>query len=444
MISENEISFIYKTVKNYKIFEDFIKDKLRFKNKDKGFYEGYLIDKKYFDYWKKFTDYNIIKNDIVYKDYRKAKSTIKNYRFKNKYKNYQEDACQYTFLTPVSLFKDLKDEGKQYVLIDQNFWKLICRDEGIDDEGGMKYRIDKEKIIFDFGKYGKLYIQTDDNIIRGDKEIYVQSITKDDIGEQYDEDGEDFELKKLFLLYAFEQEIRSKVNNLQHKEKRFKKYYLISEEWISEYKKYYHYDELCQMIDNRNDLKDVLNKGYTYAKENIDYAFSQISMTRKKSKKAFPAKLKSENTFLSEGAKININNNNSFISYWKKFELVNKDLAELFSNSEYHEYTMEIASTAKGLINGGKIILDLSNDQNNEDNYAFEIGVINNNDMIFLDEYIFQYDDEEAKNEHFNFFIDKFYLFQKDDLNFDINLECDLINDDGQICGTAFKIPPHD
>ena len=97
-----------------------------------------------------------------------------------------------------------------------------------------------------------------------------------------------------------------------------------------------------------------------------------------------------------------------------------------------------------GLINEGKIILDLSNDQNNEGNFAFEIGVINSNNMIFLDEFIFQYDDEDSKNEHFNFFNDKFYLFQKDDLNFDINLECDLINDEGQICGTAFKIPPHD
>lgn len=442
MPSEQEITFIYKTVRNYKNFEDYIKNKLRFKNKDNNFAEGFLIDKKYFDYWKKYTDYNILKNEIEYKDYKSSKYIINKYRLKNKYKNYQEDASQNIFLSPVSLFQNLKNEGKEYVLIDQNFWKLICKDEGLDEDGGIKYKIDKGKIIFHFGQLGQLLIQTDDNILKGDKEMYVQSIKKDDLGNNYDEDGEDFELKKLFLLYAFEQEVLSKINNLQHKEKRFKKYYLISEEWISEYKKYYHYNELCQMINNRSDIKNILNKGYDYAKNNLDYVFSQISMTRKKPKEDFPSLLKNENTFLSEGAKVNINNK-SYISYWKKFELVNKDLGELFSNSEYHEYNLEIASTAMGLINEGKIILDLSNDQNNEGNYAFEIGVINSNDMIFLDEFIFQYDDEEAKNEHFNFFNDKFYLFQKDDLNFDINLECDLINDEGQICGTAFKIPPH-
>ena len=53
-----------------------------------------------------------------------------------------------------------------------------------------------------------------------------------------------------------------------------------------------------------------------------------------------------------------------------------------------NEYDIEGASSAEGLISGGKLILDLSNDQNNEGNYAFEIGFIRNNDMIFVDEYI--------------------------------------------------------
>jgi hypothetical protein len=42
------------------------------------------------------------------------------------------------------------------------------------------------------------------------------------------------------------------------------------------------------------------------------------------------------------------------------------------------------------------------------------------------------------------FFKDKFYLFQKDELNFNMNLKCDLINDEGNVFGTAFKIPPHE
>ena len=143
MESEYETSFIYKTVKNYKNFEEFIKEKLLSNTKDEYFNEGYLIDKKYLDFWKNFTDYNTIKNEIAYKDYKSARKIINNYRRKNKIKHYQEDASQYTFLTPVTFFQNLKNEEKQYALIDQNFWKLICKDEGVDEEGGMRYNIKK-------------------------------------------------------------------------------------------------------------------------------------------------------------------------------------------------------------------------------------------------------------------------------------------------------------
>lgn len=437
MESEYETSFIYKTVKNYKNFEEFIKEKLLSNTKDEYFNEGYLIDKKYLDFWKNFTDYNTIKNEIAYKDYKSARKIINNYRRKNKIKHYQEDASQYTFLTPVTFFQNLKNEEKQYALIDQNFWKLICKDEGVDEEGGMRYNIKKGKIIFNFGKLGKAIIKTKDNIINGEKEIFIESINR-----ELEDEGEESELKKLFLLYAYEQELKSKINNLKYKEHRFKKYYLLSKDWILEYKKYYHYEELSEMINNRNDLSNILNKGYNYAKENIDYILSQILITRKKPKENFPNILRDDNTYLSEGGKLNINNQ-SLITYWKEFELINEDLNDLFSKSEFHEYNIENSSSSLGLINQGKIILDLSNDKNNEGIIALEIGVIDNKEMIFSDEYIFRYDSEQSKNEHFKFFNDKFYLFQKDDLNFDINLECDLIKDNGEICGTAFKIPPH-
>ena len=439
MVTEREACFVYKTVKAYKIYDEFIKEKLRSKNIDEDFNRGYLIEKKFLDFWKKFTDYNIIKNEIAYKDFKSAKFIINKYRSQNKIMldDYNEDASQYTFLSPVSFFQNLKTEKKQYYLIDQNFWKLICKDEGLDETGGMKYELDKGKIIFNFGNLGNLTIQTNDNLITGGKQINIQSINRDN-----EDEGEELELKKLLLLYAFEQEIKSKMNNLKYKGSRFKNYYLLSKEWILEYKNYYHYGELCEMIDNRSDLRNILNKGYNYAKSNINYALSQICMFRKKPKENFPEQLKVCNTFLSEGDKVKINEN-SIISYWKNFELINQDLKDLFSSSEYHDYGFNEASSAIGLINKGKIILDLSNDQNNMGNFAFEIGVIDNNDMIFLDEYIFQYDNEMAKSKHFDFIKDKFYLFQKDDLNFDINLECDLLNEEGKKCGTAFKIPIH-
>ena len=120
---------------------------------------------------------------------------------------------------------------------------------------------------------------------------------------------------------------------------------------------------------------------------------------------------------------------------------MNEELKNLLANSYAHEYNFSGASSAKVFINEGKLILDLSNDENNKGNYFFEIGVITNKDMIFNDEYIFQYDNEELKNNHFAYFTENIYAFQKEKLNFDINLKCILSNEDGLQCGTAFKTP---
>ena len=445
MSSECEYTFTYKTIKCYKAFEDYFLEKINSHNKRKtsNSNEGYLISKKYLDYWKNFTNYEDLKNEIIYMDYQTAKKIIKKYRKNNKLKNYQEDASQYSFFSPSS-FHSSVNNGDKYALIDKPFWKLICSDEGLEEDGGVKYFIEKGKIIFYFGRLGNVEVYSNDNIIMNGKQLLIKSksINNIDMNEndkEIEDESEDYELKKLLLLYAYEQEMKKKINNLQYKEKNYKKYYLISKDWIQEYKRYYHYDELSKMINNRNDLSNILNKGYNWAKENINYALSKIQT--KKPKDIFPAQLKIENTFLSEGNQITINENYPEVSYWKNFEMINEELKNLFSNSITHGYNIQKASSAKGLISEGKIILDLSNDENNEGNYALEIGVISNKDMIYNDEYIFQYVNEEAKNNHFNYFKNDIYAFQKENLDFDINLKCKLLNDDEEICGTAFKIP---
>ena len=65
---ECEYRFIYNTVRAYKRFEDDLKRELSEKKDDDDIenerMKGYLIDKKYLNYWKKFTDYDSIKNKI--------------------------------------------------------------------------------------------------------------------------------------------------------------------------------------------------------------------------------------------------------------------------------------------------------------------------------------------------------------------------------------------
>ena len=163
------------------------------------------------------------------------------------------------------------------------------------------------------------------NILNAEKEIILKDTNNyTDIEEDENcNDNDNLELRKLFLLYAFEQELKKKLNNLRYTDNNFEEYYLISKEWIDEYKRYYHYDELCNLINQKDSIRNLLNKGYDNAKKYLEYVISKILITRKKPKESFPQNLKEENTFLSDGNSINIKNNVE-VTFWKNFEIVNE------------------------------------------------------------------------------------------------------------------------
>ena len=442
---ESECAFTYKTLKAYREFETSFKEEQDNENNDEEDFnqnEGYLIDKQYINFWKKFTDYEKLKDTILIGEESKIMNLIRKNRRNNHLKEYQPDATQAKYYSPFALYKSVKINGKSYALINKEFWQLICNDDELDAVGLVRYYFKDGNLILNYGVKGKLEIVTDDNIISGAKEMLFKD-TNNFNDELEEDDNYDIEMKKLILLYAFEEELKNKINNLKYIDSQFRQYYLISQEWIEEYKRYFHYNELCNLINNREDLRNLLNSGYDKAKYHLEYVKSKLLVIRKKPRQSFPQKLKEENTFLSEGSSVNIKNN-SEVTFWKNFEIVNEELKNLFANSQENGYDIERASSAKGLISGGKIIIDLSNDDNNQGIYAFEIGNIANNNMIFKDEYIFQYDNEEDKNNNLEYFKDKFYLFQKDELNFGLNLKSNLYNEDGLVYGTAFKIPPHE
>ena len=58
---ESECTFTYKTVRAYKAFEDYIKEKLKTKTNEKGIIEGYLIEKNYID-----NEFNLVSVIFVY------------------------------------------------------------------------------------------------------------------------------------------------------------------------------------------------------------------------------------------------------------------------------------------------------------------------------------------------------------------------------------------
>jgi uncharacterized protein (UPF0335 family) len=438
MQHEAVLTFIYKTILAYSQYQEYIEQKLQGKMVKDKVIEGYLISKAYFNYWKKYSDYEDLKNLVQCNSYQNIRPTLYKYRKSNKYQSYQEDAQQIIFKSPEELYRAVKKENKSYILIDSKFWRLICADKGLKERGGVRFSLNKNTITFYFNEFDYCQIITKDNIIDSSKEM---KSTGFDVVRQSDK--EEKELEKLLLLYAYEQEMKDKINNLTYKENEFNIYYLISKEWISQYKKYYHYNEICNMIQKKDELKMLLNRGLEEAKKNIYQALKHISFKDKSIKKDFPEELKNNNTFLCEREDALISKKFN-VSYWKNFELVNEEIKNMFMHSEAHGYDFDSVSDAICLITCGKVIINVSKDDYNENAYACEIGTICNSNMLFNEEYIFRYDNEEVMSENLSFATQDFLEFQKNYLNMDSDFECELLSKEGSTCGIGYKIPPHD
>ena len=312
-------NFIYKTVNSYSLFQDYIEEKLSSDKNNNRINEGYLINKNYYDYWKQFTDYDAIKYKIRNKTFDQAKSIILKYRGRNMLRNYQPDADQYYFNSPRYLYNSVMQEGNSFVLVDKNFFQLICRDECLKEEG-MKYQLDKNKIIFIFKGNENCQVITDDNIIDNNKNIiipkqkYMQNYSLSN-NNSLDQNKEQLELQKILLLYAYEQEMKTKINDLTYQEQDFQNYYLISKEWIDEYKKCYHYDEICSMIRRKDHLKKLLNIGYEKAKNNLPLILQKVKFNKKFPQINFPDNLKDNNTFLTETKEVELSNGKK-VAFW--------------------------------------------------------------------------------------------------------------------------------
>jgi len=113
-------------------------------------------------------------------------------------------------------------------------------------------------------------------------------------------------------------------------------------------------------------------------------------------------------------------------------------------HSEAHAYDFDSVSDAICLITCGKVIINISKDDYNQNAYACEIGTISNSNMLFNEEYIFRYDNEEVMSENLSFATQDFLEFQKNYLNMDSDFECELLSKEGSACGIGYKIPPHD
>ena len=152
-IHEAELTFVYKTILNFSKYKEYTTQKLQGKFPKDKIYEDYLIDKHYFDYWKKYTDYKDLKKIIQCTQYINTRQNIYKYRKTNRYREYQDDAEQIILNLPEQLYDSVKLSKKSFILIDQNFWSLICKKNVLKERGGMLFSLSLNTITFFFGEF---------------------------------------------------------------------------------------------------------------------------------------------------------------------------------------------------------------------------------------------------------------------------------------------------
>ena len=108
---EATLVFIYKTIKAYCQYQDYIEQKLEGKFVKNKVMDGYLINQEYINYWKKYSDFEDLKNLIQSSEYRDIRSTLYKYRKSNKYQQYQPDAVQIIYKTPEDFTRAIKKQN---------------------------------------------------------------------------------------------------------------------------------------------------------------------------------------------------------------------------------------------------------------------------------------------------------------------------------------------
>ena len=93
----------------------------------------------------RYSNYEQIKFKIRDKNYRDARQIIYEYKRKNTIRNYQADAEQVVFYSAESLYDAVKNEKRAFALIDEYFWKWICTEKGLNEQG--VWIIQYEKIL---------------------------------------------------------------------------------------------------------------------------------------------------------------------------------------------------------------------------------------------------------------------------------------------------------
>ena len=266
---------------------------------------------------------------VKLEDFKNLKEKIKYSYFEINYKNDDSEKVQLNeyekkfFIQQIEFntsryLLNMIDNGNEYIIINENLWKVVC-DKGKENEPYFEYEINSNNIILNLDNYKNLNFTnySHNNIIN---KYYF----KRDFNSDYDK------IKKLYKnikkYYEFEKkflnDLKGKRENSSYSEKSG---YLISKDWIENWKEYCFYEDIKNNYLEKNIKEEItLNKLiYNLEKSNFKYnELSKIKTNEFKTKIDLELFLKNESLVLVNNDFVNsfsdnyfYNNNNDKLKY---------------------------------------------------------------------------------------------------------------------------------
>ena len=379
----NEFKSIYKDIIEYYNFEKKISNNLHNYKKECLEY-GYLVTKNWIDKWKKYSNYDNIKNKYLENNEENKHSIINNlinYHAKNKY-NYSE-------ILNIDIKDFKKNELESFlktnslVLISANFTNSINNPSSLNF---IKYNTFNNKIGL-FLNDGELYVNSNNNII---------SLNHENNKLQYINNNLLY-LKQLIKIFYFQKELKGIINS-QHKTIRnYEKsnhIYFINKKIINIYKNFFKFEEIIIEIE-----QNITKLNYDY--DNLDDYFPKIihildeNYINEISMKDFLDEFNDNdlNVLIKEIKPLP----GILLEYINDFEIINEDIKFFFIEKKIIREEQMISGSF--IAGDGKILINYN--INNIEYY--EIGHFDSND-IFINEYLIK----GVKNQYKDIILNQF------------------------------------
>ena len=377
MINSNEINNNHKNDKyknilqNYNLF--YAKYKLIQENSKKSFYYFY--------------DFLILKEERFY-------SLTKNLNFFNNNKFYCMFGDGKIFIFPNygnSFIIEIGTFNKNWQFIiefifDYNSKEIYQKNLGSLINNGFKDYIDC-KLLFCFQNDYVSPIFDENYKIVGNAIKYNEKITdyKNYFINKY--------LKTLVKFYFHNVQLRLLIGS---KIFEFKKYYLISEDWLNRYKNYFIYDNIAQQLQNNQivknlkpDDKDLFNeKKLVLLIKSLPIDIN-IELNKKEKLKEYV-----NNIQVEPNIDAYTYDYNKYLMYYNKFQIISLEMYDLIFDDVRHSRLNQLKNNFVNCIfYENIIIIELSKYINENDKYILEVGYIDFNTYKFFPLYILIYKD---------------------------------------------------